>query len=82
MKSFGLDIDLLLSELQSEWHQAHEASVAARADYRSLAADPGSDVECLDLARERLERAEAVTEHILVRLERLEAGILAGDMTE
>jgi hypothetical protein len=82
MGSPGLDMDLLLSELRREWRRAHEISVASRADYRSIAADPHSDVERLDRAHERFDRAEAFAERILLRIERLEAGILDGEMAE
>jgi hypothetical protein len=79
MSSIDFDIDAQMMQLETEWRQAYEASVGARADYQKLAADPRADVTMLDMARERLDRAEAVTAQIMIKIERLEASMLGQD---
>lgn len=76
MSRADLDLDLRLSELESEWRLAYEASISARADYQRLAAMPGADVALLDSVRERQDRAEACKARIMERMERLEAELL------
>jgi hypothetical protein len=76
MKGTHLDLDVQMSQLESEWRRAYEASVAARADYQKLAAQSGANAELLDLARERLDRAEACKARLMVRMERLESEII------
>ncbi len=39
----------------------------------------GASAPLLDMARERLDRAEAVTAHIMIKIERLEANLLGQD---
>ena len=79
MSSLDLDPDAQMCQLESEWRQAYEASIAARADYQALAASPAAGADLLDFARERLDRAEALKARILVRIERLETHILGRD---
>ncbi len=79
MSSLDFDIDAQMMQLETEWRHAYEASVAARADYQKLAADRSADAALLDMARERLDRAEAVTAHIMIKIERLEANLLGQD---
>jgi len=79
MSSLDFDIDAQMMQLETEWRQAYEASVVARADYQKLAADRMADAALLDMARERLDRAEAVTAQIMIRIERLEANLLGQD---
>lgn len=79
MNSLYLDHDAQMSQLEGEWRQAYEASIAARSGYQSLAAQPGASADLLDRAREHLDRAEASKIRIMVRIERLENEILGKD---
>ena len=79
MSSLDFDIDAQMMQLEAEWRQAYEASVGARADYQKLASDRNASAGMLDLARERLDRSEAVTAQIMIKIERLEASILDQD---
>jgi hypothetical protein len=79
MSSLDFDLDLHMSGLEGEWRQAYESSIAARADYQSLAASSRANADLLDHARERLDRAEALKARIMVKIERLEDTILGRD---
>jgi hypothetical protein len=79
MSSLDFDLDARMHHLELEWRQAYEASIVARADYQSLAADRKVELDRLDLARERLDRAEALKAKILVKIERLEEALLGQD---
>ena len=79
MSSLDLDIDTLLINLESEWRQAYEASIIARADYQALAMDRKARAAELDRARERLDKTEAMKERIMVKIERLEDRLLGND---
>jgi len=79
MSSLDFDIDAQMMQLETEWRQAYEASVGARADYQKLSADPKANADLLDRARERLDRAEALTAQIMIKIERLEAALLGQD---
>ena len=72
MSSLDFDLDLHMNRLEGEWRQAYESSIVARADYQSLAASPKANVDLLDQARERLDRAEALKARIMAKIERLE----------
>lgn len=76
MNNLHLDIDAQMSQLELEWRQAYEASIAIRAQYQSLAADPRTNARLLDAARERLDRAEAQKDRIMAKIERLEHRLL------
>jgi hypothetical protein len=79
MSSLDLDLDTQMSNLEIEWRQGYEASIAARADYQKLAANPKAKADMLDAARERLDRAEAQKSRIMAKIERLEDAMLGGD---
>ncbi len=79
MSSLDLDIDMQMNDLELEWRSAYEASISARADYQSLAQSIAANAEHLDLARERLDRAEALKARIMVKIERLEEAMLGQD---
>jgi hypothetical protein len=79
MSSLDLDLDAHMNNLEMEWRQAYESSIVARADYQSLAASPKANARFLVLARDRLERAEALKARIMARIERLEDDILGQD---
>jgi hypothetical protein len=51
----------------------------ARAEYQSLAAGRQAGADLLDMARERLDRAEAQKSKIMVKIERLESRMLGSD---
>ena len=76
MSSFDLDLDTQMSNLELEWRQGYEASIAARGDYQKLAANPRANADLLDAARERLDRAEALKGRIMAKIERLEDQVL------
>ncbi len=77
MSGTNLDLDGQINDLELEWRSVYEASMAARADYQSLAASASSSLEMLDMARERLERAEARKARIMAKIERLENRLLS-----
>lgn len=79
MSSLDLDLDAHMNNLETEWRQAYESSMVARADYQSLAANKKVKAGLLDLARERLERTEALKARILAKIERLEDSIAGQD---
>ena len=79
MSSLELELDTRMNDLELEWRQGYEASIVARAEYQSLAADPKSGAELLDAARERLDRAEALKARIMAKIERLEDHMLSKD---
>jgi hypothetical protein len=74
-----IDLDSQMTSLESEWRQVYEDSIVARAEYQSLAAGRQASVELLDMARERLDRAEAQKSRIMVKIERLESRMLGSD---
>ena len=75
MNSPNLDLDTQMVDLEYEWRHAYEASMIARGDYQSLAASTAATAELLDMARERLDRAEALKARIMAKIERLEDGV-------
>jgi len=79
MSSLDFDLDEQMSRLEQEWRQGYEASIVARAEYQSLAADRKASAERLDAARERLDRAEALKARIMAKIERLEEHLLGRD---
>jgi hypothetical protein len=79
MNSLHLDLDAHMHELELEWRQAYESSIAARAEYQALAASPEANADLLDLARERLDRTEALKARIMTNIERLEDTMLGQD---
>jgi hypothetical protein len=79
MSSLDLDLDAHMNNLELEWRQAYESSIVARADYQALAASPAANADLLDMARERLDRAEALKARIMAKIERVEDSILGKD---
>jgi ribosome modulation factor len=79
MSSLDFDLDMQMDNLEQEWRQGYEAGIAARAAYQSLAASATTDAELLNLARERLERAEALKAKIMAKIKRLESSVLGQD---
>ncbi len=79
MSSLDLDLDAHMNNLEMEWRKAYETSIVDRADYQSLAASPKANADLLDMARERLDRAEALKARIMAKIERLEDIMLGQD---
>ena len=79
MSSLDFDLDIQMNNLEREWRQGYEASIAARAEYQALAADRKAKAAALDAARERLDRAEASKARIMAKIERLEEQMLGAD---
>jgi hypothetical protein len=79
MSSLDFDLDSRMNDLELEWRQAYESSIVARADYQSLAASPKANADLLDMARERLDKTEALKARIMAKIERLEDTILGQD---
>lgn len=75
VSKFDRDLDIEMVSLESEWRQVYEASIAARADYQSLAANKTATADALDSARERLDRAEALRARIMAKIDRLEKNV-------
>jgi hypothetical protein len=78
MSSLDFDLDGQINNLELEWRLAYDASIVARAEYQSLAAK-AVGAAILDMARERLERAEALKSRIMAKIERLEDALLGKD---
>jgi hypothetical protein len=76
MSSLDFDVTTQKSHLEMEWRQAYESSIVARADYQTLAASPKVSANILDMARERLDRTEALKARIMAKIERLEDNLL------
>jgi hypothetical protein len=79
MSSLDFDLDSRMNSLEQEWRQAYESSIVARADYQSMAAIPKADSQLLDLARDRVDRTEALKARIMAKIERLEDAMLGRD---
>jgi hypothetical protein len=73
---FDVDLDEQINHLELEWRLVYDASIGARAEYQVLAARSSAKVEVLDMARERLEQADAKKAHIMAKIERLEEAML------
>lgn len=79
MSSVHLDLDMQMVDLENEWRQVYEDSINARADYQLLAATRTADSAALDVARERLDKAEAMKSRTMTKIERLEYSLLGHD---
>ena len=76
MSMLDMDLDLRMSQLEAEWRQAYEMSIAARIEYQALAAKVGAKAALLDVAQEQLDRAEALKARVMHQIERLECEVL------
>jgi hypothetical protein len=72
MSSLDLELDGRMNDLELEWREAREASIIARAEYLALGADLKANAATIDIARERLRRAEATEARIYAKIEQLE----------
>jgi hypothetical protein len=79
MSSLDFDLDSQMSHLESEWRQAYEAGIGARAELQALAATPKPSASAIAKAQTRLERAEGAKAHIMAKIERLEDRLLSQD---
>jgi hypothetical protein len=77
MSSLDFDLDTHMINLETEWRQAYETLISARSDYQSLAASREANADMLDMAHERMERAEALKARIMAKIERLEGSLLS-----
>jgi hypothetical protein len=76
MSSLDFDLDTQMSDLEIEWRRVCESSILARADYRILTASAKANASLIDMARERVVRAEALKARIMAKMERLENNML------
>ena len=75
MSRLNFDLDTKISSLELEWRLAYDASMVARAEYQALAANSKGGVGAMDLARERLERAESTKSLIMAKIDRLDGSL-------
>jgi hypothetical protein len=76
MSSLDFDLDTQMSRLELEWHRAYESSVVARTDYQTLLLSHKASASLIDMARVRLDRAEALRAQIMGKIDRLEDSML------
>jgi hypothetical protein len=76
MSSLDLELDSKMDDLELKWREARQASIIARAEYRALGANPSANAATLDIARERLRRAEVTEARMVDKLELLEDSLL------
>jgi hypothetical protein len=76
MSNLDFDLDSRMSDLESEWRQAYDLSMATRAELQALAAIPKPNTLILAKAHDRLERAEGLKARIMAKIERLEDRVL------
>jgi hypothetical protein len=72
MSSLDFDLDSRMNSLESEWRQAYDMSIAARAEVQALSDAPKPNAATLAKAHDRLERAEGLKDRIMAKIERLE----------
>jgi hypothetical protein len=72
MSSLDFDLDTQMNHLEMEWRRAHESGIVARSDYQILAASTKVSPNLLGMARERVDRIEALKARIMAKMERLE----------
>ena len=77
MSSLDFDLDSQMSHLETEWRQAYETSIAARAELQVLVDAIKPNPAATARAQTRLERAEGIKSHIMAKIERLEDRILS-----
>ncbi len=79
MSDLDFDLDSQMSHLETEWRQAYETTIAARAELQALASTPKPSLVAIAKAQTRLERAEGAKSHIMAKIERLEDRMLSQD---
>jgi hypothetical protein len=81
MSSLDLDLELdsNLNDLETEWRRAYRVCGEARAYYEQLLRDCGpANGGLVDVARLRMEQAEALKARLMVKMERTEDGLIGG----
>ena len=76
MSSLDLELDSRMDDLEFAWREAREASIIARAEYLALGADLEANAATIDIARERLRRAEVAEARVFAKIELLEDSML------
>jgi len=76
MSSLDFDLDSQMCHLETEWRQAYETTIAARAELRALTAASKPNAPAIARAQTLLERAEGAKAHIMAKIERLEERLL------
>jgi hypothetical protein len=76
MSSMDFELDCQMSRLESEWRQAFEAGIAARAELKALGTGRAVKASIIEQARERFNRSEALKARIMAKIERLEDSLL------
>jgi len=79
MSSLDFDLDTQMSHLETEWRQAYETTIAARAELQALTATAKPSLTAIAKAQTCLERAEGTKAHIMAKIERLEDRLLGSD---
>ncbi len=76
MSSLDFDFDTQMAQLELEWRKVYEAGVIAQTEYQALSADSTSNRKLLDMARQQMNRTEAMKGRIMAKIERLEESML------
>jgi hypothetical protein len=76
MSSLDFDLDSQMSHLETEWRQAYETGIAARAELQSLTSIREPNASLMAKAHARLEHAENLKARIMAKIERLEDSML------
>lgn len=79
MSSLDFDLDTQMHRLETQWRMACESSIVARTDYQILVAGTKAGAGLLEMARERMKRAEELKVRIMANIERLEADMFDRD---
>ena len=79
MSSLDFDLDAQMIHLEMEYRQAYEESMVARSDFQVLEASTKASASLLDMARQRVDRIEALKARIMAKIERLEDNMLGQD---
>lgn len=76
MSSLDFDFDTQMAQLELEWRKVYEAGVITQTEYQALSADSTRNRKLLDMACQRMNRAEAMKGRIMAKIERLEDSML------
>ena len=79
MSSLDFDLDSQMSNLETEWRQAYETGIAARAELQSLASTRRPNAALIAKAHARLDHAENLKARIMAKIERLEDSLIGRD---
>jgi hypothetical protein len=76
LSSLDFDLDSQMCHLETEWRQAYDTTIAARAELQALTAAIKPNTSAIARAQTRLEKAEGAKSHIMAKIERLEDRLL------